>query len=211
MFHATQNNEYMQNIVARVKNEYLVWVEQFLDIIDAHNFTTNHTLNDIGCNVGQFYKGLLRRSFNIEYHGFDIEKLYIDKAIEIFPELHGHVQKLDITRERPNTADITIISATLEHLDSLQNAFKNVLQSTNKLCIIRTFLGNQFKRAEHTKQGASRPYLINQFSFEEICEIISSYNFSTNILRDKYTDSMPKYIAPGIIRTQYIIVGRKND
>ncbi len=33
MFHASQNQEYFELIIKRAKEEYLVWVEQFLDII----------------------------------------------------------------------------------------------------------------------------------------------------------------------------------
>jgi hypothetical protein len=36
MFQASQNEQYFDEIVRRANDEYLVWVEQFLDIIEEH-------------------------------------------------------------------------------------------------------------------------------------------------------------------------------
>jgi len=36
MFHDSQNQRFYDEIVRRANDEYLVWVEQFLDIIEEH-------------------------------------------------------------------------------------------------------------------------------------------------------------------------------
>ena len=68
MFQASQNEQYFDEIVRRANDEYLVWVEQFLDIIEEHYDGLGGTqrLDDIGCCVGQFWKGLKQRQFDIE-------------------------------------------------------------------------------------------------------------------------------------------------
>jgi len=103
MFQKSQNDKYLEKCVNRVKNKYLTWVEQFLDIIsDNVDLNKKLKLNDIGCNLGQFWKGLKNRGMNrIDYNGFDFEEVYLKKAINIFPELSDKLDLLDITNTPP--------------------------------------------------------------------------------------------------------------
>lgn len=62
MFQESQNKEYLQLCIDRAKDVELTWVEQFLDIIfDKVDHARQLRLNDIGCNLGQFWKGLKKR------------------------------------------------------------------------------------------------------------------------------------------------------
>lgn len=214
MFQASQNEQYFDEIVRRANDEYLVWVEQFLDIIGEHYDSLGGgrvRLNDIGCCVGQFWKGLKRRRFDIEYCGIDIESKYISTALKIFPELRDHLTQMDITREIPDDSQITVVSATLEHLPFLYPALDHILKTTEKLVLIRTFLGEHASKSILMKEGASSPYYVNQYSFCEILESFELHDFEAKIVRDVYTDSMPKYLGQGIVRTQYLVVGNKKS
>ena len=138
MFHDSQNQRFYDEIVRRANDEYLVWVEQFLDIIEEHydGFRGGDIrLNDIGCCVGQFWKGLKRRQLAIEYYGIDIEPNYVNLATEIFPELKDRLIQKDITREMPDDSQITVVSATLEHLQYLFPALDHILKTTKKLVV----------------------------------------------------------------------------
>jgi len=210
-FHDTQNQEYLDAVTHRLDNEYLDWVEQFLDIIGNHNkFSVRSSpkiLNDIGCNVGQFYKGLLRRKSFLSYRGFDIEEQYLDVFRKKYPE--AHIINLDITKKDLPESDISVTSAVLEHLTSREQPLKNILQSTRELCIIRTYLGEQDVFDMIYKSGAKESYPLIQHSFSHLCGFFERYGFKVSIERDKATDSLPKYIGNGIIRTQYVLVGTK--
>lgn len=214
MFHASQNQRYFDEVIRRANNEYLVWVEQFLDIIEEHynGLGEGHIrLNDIGCCVGQFWKGLKRRRLNVEYYGIDVEPKYINTAMEIFSELKDHLIQMDITCDMPDDSQITVISATLEHLQFLFPALDHILKTTEKLVLIRTFLGEHTSKSMFMKKGVSFPYYVNQYSFCEILECFGSYDFETKVVRDVYTDSMPKYIGSNIVRTQYVVIGNKKS
>jgi len=212
MFQQSQNEEYLQVCIDRVKNIELVWVEQFLDVISDNIDTEKHLrLNDIGCNLGQFWKGLKKKQWskNLEYKGYDLETIYLEHARNIFPEISTRLHELDIARKKPANCDISVCSATLEHLEYLQPALDNMIQSTGSLVLLRTFLGEGSLKAIRMKSGAKSYYHIHQFSFNEIFSSFEKNGFSVKIIRDKYTDSMPTYLDNGIIRTFFIIVGSR--
>lgn len=205
MFHKSQNKEYLDLCVKRtLKNEF-DWVNQFMGIIG----NTIGTINDIGCNVGQFYKALKNKN-KTDYIGYDIEPIYIEKARELFPK--GKFVVLDINTELPRSADISISSATIEHCGPL--ALDNILATTRKHVIIRTLLGIKHEEGYHQKK-MSEPYIVKQFSFEEIFSTFARNGFRVRLETDIHTKSLPYYIQNeehpdiGIIRTQYIIIGEK--
>lgn len=208
MFQQSQNKEYLELCIERAKNFYLTWVEQFLDIIfDAVDYKSQLRLNDIGCNLGHFWKGLKKRGGNIQYFGYDYEEIYLEHAKKIFPEISQNLFRLDITQEKPPDCDITVCSATLEHFEYLQPGLDNMLQSTKQLILLRTFLGETPLKSIRMKEGANTYYNIHQFSLNEILLSFEMNGFSSKIIRDRYTDSMPQYIGNGIIRTFFIVVG----
>ncbi len=215
-FHKSQDNEYLNICLDRVKNIYLTWVEQFLDIIydkfssdGVLNTDNKYLINDIGCNVGQFLKGLSRRKINFDYTGYDIENLYLKHAREIFNDYKNSFLFLDIEKEKPRMCDISVISATLEHLNNYQIGLRNIFETTKDLVILRTFLGENSQSHIMKKEKAETYYYINQFSFNDILDFFNENGFNTTIYRDKATDSMPKYLSKGLIRTQFVIVGEK--
>mgnify|MGYP001598577279 CR=1 FL=1 len=211
MFQQTQNEEYLKLCVNRVRgNLYLTWVEQFLDIIQENvKLEQIKTLNDIGCNVGQFWKGLYKRNLNIDYRGYDFENIYLNCAKKIFPDLEYRISLLDVATTVPKSSDISICSATLEHLEDWKAGLENVLDSTKECVLLRTFLGESFDTAKCFKSGAEKPYLINQYSCLDIYRIMKSRGFITTPIRDRFTDSLPHYLEGGIVRTFYIILGQK--
>jgi len=203
MFQSTQNADYMATVSARIAGDYLTWCEQFLDLLEpmARSFT-ELTLNDIGCCAGQFYKGLKRRGLPIAYQGYDIEPAYIDLAVQHFPELAGKVQVWDIEEAPPPTADLTIISAALEHLVDPSAALQGLLESTRRCLLLRTFVGESTLDQWLHKPGAKAPYRIRQFREEELLSVFKNAGFRVEIIEDRYTASKPVEIAEGIVRVQ---------
>ena len=64
MFQEAQDNEYLKLCIHRAKSIYLTWVEQFLDIISENvDINKKLRLNDVGCNLGQIWKGLKKRDW----------------------------------------------------------------------------------------------------------------------------------------------------
>lgn len=211
----TKSEAYIESVEQRLLNVSLTWVEQFLDIILEKNGMSSASINDFGCQSFQFYKGLKSRALNFDYRGYDLEAKYVEIGLRVFPELIDKYSLMDISVSPPPArGDISVMSATLEHIHDYRSALKNILSHTNRLVVLRTFFGDRTYCSIAREKGASHDYLIWEFSFSEIMGIFDELGFTTSIIRDRYTDSMPKYLSheyvtKGIVRSQYVLVGER--
>jgi SAM-dependent methyltransferase len=209
-----QDEDYLHLSLERLKDNCppLHWCVQFADIIRDHfqGSAGSLSIHDIGCNVGHFCRVLPELQHEVTYRGYDISETYLGLARERHPQ---HTFTLvDIATEQPyQEADVSIISATLEHIEPWESALSNILTSTRQLVLLRCFFGMQPASDMYKKAQASYPYLIRQFTFEQIASTAESKGFSTRFLRDYATDSIPQYLGCGVTRTQYIAVLRKDQ
>ena len=81
---------------------------------------------------------------------------------------------MNLEKKIPMKADISVISATLEHLNNPSKALNNFLKSTDQLIIIRSFFGKKIKKLFKDKKYVDYPYLINQYSFSWVKNVLSN-------------------------------------
>lgn len=212
MFQETQDADYLATVEGRVRGEYLTWCEQVIDMIDElAPKATGLSLNDIGCCAGQFYKSLKRRTLPIQYRGFDVEPSYLKIAAACFPELADSLFLLNVETDSLPSADISVSSATLEHLDEPFAAISKILGATKRFAILRTFLGSEHLEQWRLKPGAIRPYRIRQFQTDDFLEHVRKCGFEPEIRIDRYTDSAPLEIHQGIVRRQHVLICKKTS
>ena len=206
-FQHTQNDEYLKICETRLRDIELTWVEQVLVLIQLQNLPHNISINDMGCNMGHFYKGIKKRQLKYSYNGYDLDEIYLQKARQCFPEIANRFKCLDICNDKPDLADVSVASAVLEHVPDFNSALNNILITTKTLCILRTYSAILTINDKLLKSGAEYPYAINQNSFEKIFLIFQKNGFDATIIRDVHTDSMPIHKGNGIVRTMYIFKG----
>lgn len=209
-----QDEDYLHLSLERLEDSSppLLWCSQFAEIIREQFPGKGSTLaiHDIGCNVGHFCRVIPELQHEVLYRGFDISETYIALARE--RHRGNSFCLLDIAAEAPaQEADISIISATLEHIEQWEDALSNILASTRQQILLRSFFGMQSASDMYKKSHAAHHYLIRQFTFEQVANVASSKGFSTRFLRDRATDSIPQYLGCGVTRTQYIAVLRKDQ
>ena len=213
-FSQAQSEAYFELCKYRIKNVHLTWVEQFLDLIEDNIDTSvEFCINDIGCNLGQFYKGLRRRKFckNVEYYGLDNSEKYLKEAKIIFSDIKSNFININICETSPPfKCNVSISSATFEHLNNYTKALTNTFQTTKNLFLLRTFLSESYDNENLSIKGGNN-YPVQQFSFHEICSIAKENNFYTEIIRDRFTDSLPSPVGNRtgeniIMRTFYICI-----
>ena len=179
----TQNEDYLDLSIKRLNEPALIWVSQFTDIINLKMKSFDKPalkINDIGCNVGHFYRNVSEIKSKVNYTGFDISKTYLDIAHNHFPEANFILEDVGSHKFDKNkyNCDISVISATLEHIEDYEVFLENVFQSTNDLVLIRTFIGNESRKDYCLKPGANQSYLIRQFKLAELTD--KSFNSSWN-------------------------------
>lgn len=210
----TQNKDYLDLSIKRLNEPALIWVSQFADIINSKMKSFNKSvlrINDIGCNVGHFYRNINQINSKVNYTGFDISKTYLDIAHNHFPEANFILEDVGSHKFDKNkyNCDISVISATLEHIEDYEVFLENVFQSTNDLVLIRTFIGNESRKDYCLKPGANQSYLIRQFKLAELKG--KSFNSSWNCeeIEDLATGGVQKQVCDGIERSQRILSFQK--
>ena len=200
----------------RAKNIDLIWCDQVINLLqEITNKNENYSINDIGCNYGQVYKKIKRKKLEkkYSYSGYDIDDNFLSIAREYLPELKNKIQVLDIEKETPSSAQITICSATFEHLDSPKHALKNLFMCTKDLLILRTFVGSKnISFEQNDKKYADNPYNINQFNLYDIASKFLDNGFNFELITDIATNNSKKYEVgqgSGVIRQMFILIGKK--
>jgi SAM-dependent methyltransferase len=210
----TQNKDYLDLSIKRLNEPALIWVSQFTDIINSKIQSFDKPvlrINDIGCNVGHFYRNVNEIKSKVNYTGFDISQTYLDIAHNHFSEANFTLEDVGSSKfdKTKYNCDISIISATLEHIEDFEVFLENVFESTNDLVLIRTFIGNESRKDYCLKPGATQSYLIRQFQLAELKD--KSFNSSWNCaeIQDLATGGVQKQVCDGIDRSQRILSYQK--
>lgn len=209
-WHLTQNDDYLELLKVRISSDdKLIWVQQFADIINNKILDySSIKINDFGCNVGHFCKIIPTIKASTEYTGYDISETYLKIARENFKSLN--FVNLDISKSLPETSDVSIMSATLEHIPDHEQSIKNIFLTTKKLFILRTFIGEEYLEEKFLKDGASDFYLIKQFTVDYFVNIVTKLkDWDLEILKDKATNSETKIINNALHRTQKVLIFSK--
>ena len=223
-WHDSQNDNYLNLSCTRLSQPKLKWVDQFVDIINTKFKETNgesshvdqsFRLNDFGCNVGHFIRGIEDINFPINYIGYDISETYLEIARNKFGSLY--FEKLDIASdsisEDPREAHISVISATLEHIKNYKVAIRKIFHNTRNLVIIRTFIGDRSLKENCRTEGAKSDYLIRQFTIQDLVKIPIELGFSCIEEVDIATSGDIKMTCnfTSIPRKQAVLVFSKTD
>jgi SAM-dependent methyltransferase len=202
----------------RAKNVDLIWCNQVTSLIEQlTDKNKQYNVNDIGCNYGQLYKELIRNKIEKKYHyrGYDIDKKFLEIAKENFSELNNKVSILNIETETPPSAQITICSATFEHLDNPFQGLNNLFESTTQHLILRTFVGTKNIRfIQSNTDLVDHPYNVNQFELYEMSQKFFEKGFNFCCIPDHATGMSNKYEVSkgsGVIRQMFIILGSRTN
>jgi 2-polyprenyl-3-methyl-5-hydroxy-6-metoxy-1,4-benzoquinol methylase len=205
----TQNDEYLKLSSQRLSEPPLIWVNQFTQIINdfVGENKGKYVINDIGCNVGHFARNVELINADIAYRGIDISKTYLEIAKHHFPKLNFFIK--DFAQKELNISqfncDISVVSATLEHIDDYEQFLSNIFKTTRQMVLIRTFIGETSEMDYCLKEGATQSYLIRQFMLSDLVNKDFNKDWQFEGILDEATLSKPKVICNSITRSQQII------
>ena len=205
----TQNDEYLRLSSQRLSEPPLMWVNQFTQIVNDYigEKIGKYVVNDIGCNVGHFARNVELIHADIAYRGIDISKTYLKIAKHHFPQLDFFVE--DFARKELSISqfesDISVVSATLEHIDDYEQFLKNIFKTSRQMVLIRTFIGETSEMDYCQKEGATQSYLIRQFVLSDLVNKYFNKDWLFEEIVDEATLSEPKVICNSITRSQQIL------
>jgi 2-polyprenyl-3-methyl-5-hydroxy-6-metoxy-1,4-benzoquinol methylase len=205
----TQNDEYLKLSNQRLSEPPLIWVNQFTQIINDFigENKGKYVINDIGCNVGHFARNVELINSDIAYRGIDISKTYLEIAKHHFPKLDFFIE--DFAQKELNIfqfeSDISVVSATLEHIDDYEQFLSNIFKTTSQMVLIRTFIGETSEMDYCLKEGATQSYLIRQFVLSDLVTKDFNKDWLFEEIVDEATLSKPKVICNSITRSQQIL------
>jgi 2-polyprenyl-3-methyl-5-hydroxy-6-metoxy-1,4-benzoquinol methylase len=205
----TQNDEYLKLSSQRLSEPPLIWVNQFTQIINdfVGENKEKYVINDIGCNVGHFARNVELINSDIAYRGIDISKTYLEIAKHHFPKLDFFIE--DFAQKELNISqfecDISVVSATLEHIDDYEQFLSNIFKTTRQMVLIRTFIGETSDMDYCLKEGATQSYLIRQFVLSDLVSKSFNKDWLFEEIIDEATLSKPKVICTSITRSQQIL------
>ena len=205
----TQNDEYLKLSSQRLSEPPLIWVTQFTQLINdfVGENKGKYVINDIGCNVGHFARNVELINADIAYRGIDISKTYLEIAKHHFPKLDFFIE--DFAQKELNISqfycDISIVSATLEHIDDYEQFLRNIFKTTRQMVLIRTFIGETSEMDYCLKEGATQSYLIRQFVLSDLVNKGFNKDWLFEEIIDEATLSKPKVICNSITRSQQIL------
>ena len=205
----TQNDEYLRLLSQRLSEPPLIWVNQFTRIINDFigENKGKYVINDIGCNVGHFARNVELFNADIAYRGVDISKTYLEIAKHHLPKLDFYIE--DFAQKELNISqfycDISVVSATLEHIDDYEQFLNNIFKTTSQIVLIRTFLGETNEMDYCLKEGATQSYLIRQFVLSDLVKKNFNKDWLFEEIVDEATLSKPKVICNSITRSQQIL------
>ena len=133
--------------------------------------------------------------------------------IHKYPELKKKYKIANIENTNLRKSDISIISDTLEVTEKPEQIIKNIISSTKKVIILRTFLSSEEKvKIVKNKKILDVPYFINCFSYNMIIEYFIKNNFFPQIYPDLATNlSQENEIFPNVKRRFFIVVFTKKN
>jgi hypothetical protein len=211
----TQNEAYISLSEKRLSEPRLIWVNQFISIINELieggelNLPKKISINDYGCNVGHFFRGIEDIKCSVDYKGFDISQTYLSIAKKKFKSQNFNY--LDISLPSNSTvlkSNVSVISATLEHIEDYESAILNIFTHTGDLVLIRTFIGDVSLSDKCRTVGASSDYLIRQFTVDQLIDIPSELGWFHRQELDMATGGESKMVcnSSSILRKQKVFV-----
>ena len=205
--------DYFDLLMKRLNEEApeLTFLAQFRDLL-GEDLKAGLTLLDVGCATGYAHRSF--RDLGVRYVGIDIEQSYLDAAHNYFSDdSRAAFAYHDILAAPYNEAcDIVICDAVLEHLPGLEPGLSNLAKSCRNTLLLRTFLGPSeeiYDRAAPNPifQDSHRKFS-NQYAVTEVGERLEQLGFTTEIVRDRYTESLPR-VVDGVFRTFYVVLARR--
>jgi len=172
--------------------------KQLVELISSV-YKPGQKILDVGCNVGHYLKGIRRIFPDVEYLGVDAYEHYVNKAKEIFsndPKSKFEVKNIFESIYPKNRSDIVYCCNVLLHLPDFRKPVKNLLESTNEVCFIRTLLSDSTTIVklvysnEFDSDGSPKDYkFLNTWDKDYFIDYVRELGWNVELVADKFNSN----------------------
>jgi hypothetical protein len=154
----------------RLNNTRLLWCKQVKNILKKiFRFSNKLKINDFVCGYFPFYKELKLSNLKHNYFGYDNDQDILNLGIKKFPELKNKNKKLNIeSLKLIRKANISIVSALLEHLYEPAKVIKYLIKNTKDCLILRIPISKKGSYNFIKKTKKNRPWIFNVFKKKDV-------------------------------------------
>ena len=176
-----------KNYEYRLNNTRLIWCKQVKNILKKNfKFSNKLKINDFGCGYFPFYKELKLSNLKHDYFGFDYDKDILKLGINKFPELKRRFKNLNIESLKPiRKANVSIVSALLEHLYEPTKVIKYLIKNTKDCLILRIPISKKGSNNLIKKTKKNSAWIFNVFKKKDIVYILKKNKFNLTFHNDK--------------------------
>ena len=151
---------------------------------------------DVGCNAGHYLRGILELDAKVKYTGVDAYAHYIDQAKQIYKDfVNVNFDVKDIFQPLfpKSPFDITYCCNVIIHLPDLKRPLRNLLESTTKVCVVRTLIGDrntivkQVEGDEIDEKGEPKRWVYqNTYTKSYVTAYAKTLGWKTEFIDDEY-------------------------
>ena len=173
--------------------------KQLVKIISKF-YSENSKILDVGCNVGHYLKAIRKRYPNLDYTGIDAYETYIKQAKKNFIlDSYAEFEVKDIFKPLfpKNPFDIVFCCNVLLHLPDFREPIKNLLESTRKVCIIRTLIGDLSTIVKSSlddkfdnKGNPTNYFFMNTWGENHLIDYIKKLGWNVEIQSDEFNSEL---------------------
>ncbi len=160
-------------------------------------YKDNMSILDVGCAAGHYLNSIKTLSNKLNYLGVDGNPKYINFAKKYYKNTGAKFQTFDIyklNQKKIGKYDIVYCCNVLLHMPDIFQPLKNLLNVTNKICIIRTLIDNQthlskvvFKEKFNKKFEPEKFTYQNTYSEKILRKFLSQIGkFKIKFLKDEF-------------------------
>ncbi|MEW6263504.1 MAG: class I SAM-dependent methyltransferase [Thermodesulfobacteriota bacterium] len=173
---------------------------------------------DAGCATGYLYWSFFHRRLEVQYHGLDYTRSFIEIGRQCLPPELVPPKRLEwgAMEDLSGSYDAVFCINTLHCLPDYHQGLERLAQAARSLLIVRTALDDRalirYETDDYLDEGFRGPgglrSYFNIWAIDEVIAFIAGLGFSVTRVRDERTGDQPELSAGKVFPWKFLVCRR---